>query len=134
VRLEDLSSGQQFYVYNLHLDHRSLGPTRQISAVRLIELIMRHSGPSLVTGDFNTSETSPTMTFFYGQTALTNDQGVLFTNPIPFVDAFKYVYPGDPRSLIDHVLVESGVAILGSAYTQSGDASDHNIVSCDLSF
>jgi endonuclease/exonuclease/phosphatase family metal-dependent hydrolase len=51
VHLEDRQGGRRFHVYSLHLDHRSRGPARQISAVRLVERMTAHGGEVLVTGD-----------------------------------------------------------------------------------
>jgi endonuclease/exonuclease/phosphatase family metal-dependent hydrolase len=133
VQLEDRESRKRLWVYNLHLDHRSKGPTRQISAVRLMERLKSNVGAVFVTGDFNTSESSPTMTFFYGRTALTNDLGVVVRNPMPLVDTFKFIHPESPEKPIDHVLVGTGVGIRHAGRIASGKASDHDIIWTEVS-
>lgn len=133
VHLEDRENRKRLWVYNLHLDHRSKGPTRQISAVRLVERLKSHLGAVFVTGDFNTSESSPTMTFFYGRTALTNDFGESVRNPVPLVDAYKFIHPGSPQRLIDHVLAGPRVGIRHAGRIASGKASDHDIIWTEVS-
>ena len=134
IHLEERKSGQRLRVYNLHLDHRSKGPTRQISAVRLVEHIVARGDPTIVTGDFNTAETSPTMTYFYGQTPLNNDAGKAVHNPAPLVDAYKAVPHEDAHKLIDHVLAGPGWKVRTAGLTPSGTASDHNIIRAELEF
>lgn len=60
ARLEDLSPGRSFYVYNLHLDHESQ-PSRERSVELLLERIRRreHPDPVLAMGDFNAGEGNP---------------------------------------------------------------------------
>lgn len=128
AHLQDRSTQRDLWIYNLHLDHRSKGPTRQISAVRLVERMNDHSGAVFVTGDFNTSESSPTMTFFYGKIVLKNDSGESVTNPKPLVNAYRLIHPKSPQRLIDHVLVGPDVAIRNAGRVTSGTASDHNAI------
>lgn len=125
ARFRDKATGRRFVVFNVHLDHRGNGSTRQISAVRLSERMATESGPVLLTGDFNCHESSPTMQFLYGQTALKNDLEVLCSNPVPFRDALETVRPA--LDLIDHVLVGSGVDVASAARLKNVDAhaSDH---------
>lgn len=133
ARLADRDGGGSFTIYNLHLDHRSRGPTRQISAVRLVARMARAPGPYVVTGDFNTAESSRTMRFLHGEIALTDDDGEAVTNPLPFVSAYRALHPAAPRAVIDHVLAGPGVAIRDAGRTPSGTASDHDLIWAELS-
>lgn len=64
VRLTEIASGRTFYVYNLHLDHKS-----QISRVKSTELLAKTiakrqpAGPFVVTGDFNMGINNPAMLY-----------------------------------------------------------------------
>ena len=88
----------------------------------------RHDGPVLVTGDFNTSESNPAMTFFHGRTALRNDSGESVRNPRPLVDTYKFIHPESSERLIDHVLAGPGIRIRKAGRITSGKASDHDII------
>ena len=124
VRLQDRVTGRSYYHYNVHLDHRS-ATSRQLSAVRLMQFISSRAtdDPFVVTGDFNTGESSPTMEFLRGERTLPDLQGAQYTNPLPLVDTYRSLYPNAPDSgtghpfdgdrtggKIDHVLVEAGAA------------------------
>jgi endonuclease/exonuclease/phosphatase family metal-dependent hydrolase len=126
VHLKDRETDQPLWVYNLHLDHRSKGPTRQISAVRLIERTTAHRGAVIVTGDFNCAENSPTMNFFHGKVPLKNDSGELVTNHRPMLTAYKFVHPQKTDRVIDHVLMTSKLQIRDAGRIQSKTASDHD--------
>jgi endonuclease/exonuclease/phosphatase family metal-dependent hydrolase len=93
-----------------------------------MERLKGHVAAVFVTGDFNTSESSPTMTFFHGRTALTNDSGELMENPKPLVDAYRFIHPESTRRLIDHVLVGPDIRIRHAGRIASGKASDHNVI------
>ncbi len=127
ARLEDRETARQFTIYNFHLDHRSQGPTRQISAVRLAERMASEAGAHLLTGDFNTTESSPTMTFLYGKTLLKNDAGVRIRNPAPVTDTYHRLYPDQSRRIIDHVLVSGEFKVQEAGRIPSQAASDHDL-------
>ena len=133
AHLEDRESLKRLWIYNLHLDHRSKGLTRKISAVRLMERLSGHSDNVCVTGDFNTKEASPTMTFLYGQSELSNDLGESVQNPKPLVNAYRSVHSETPRGLIDHVLAGPGVEILRAGRISTENASDHDLVWTEVS-
>lgn len=128
VHLEDRESRKRLWVYSLHLDHRSKGPTIQRSAVRLLERIKSQAAAVFVTGDFNTPESGPTMGYFLGRTALTNDAGETMRNPRPLINAYRFINPGSLQRLIDHVLVGTGIGIRAADRISSGTASDHDII------
>jgi endonuclease/exonuclease/phosphatase family metal-dependent hydrolase len=133
AHLTDRKSGHRLWVYSLHLDHRSKGPTRQISAVRLVERMTSHGGAVVVTGDFNASEVGPAMSFFYGRSALQDDAGKRVTNPRPLVTAYKSMHPQDSTRVIDHVLVGPGIHVRNAGRTASGNASDHDAFWAEVS-
>jgi endonuclease/exonuclease/phosphatase family metal-dependent hydrolase len=133
LRLEDPNNGRTITVYNLHLDHRSRGPTRQISAVRLAEQMARETGSHVVTGDFNSDEASPTMRFFHGKIPLQNDAGLRIRNPRPLLDAYRFVHPETPARIMDLVLVSPDFTIRKAGRTPSGIASDHDIFWAEVS-
>jgi endonuclease/exonuclease/phosphatase family metal-dependent hydrolase len=59
-RFVDATTGSAFYVYNVHLDHRSQ-PSREKSTELLVKRIAErsHPDPVIVTGDFNAGEDNP---------------------------------------------------------------------------
>jgi endonuclease/exonuclease/phosphatase family metal-dependent hydrolase len=128
VQLEEKETHNRLYVYNVHLDHRGDGSTRQISVVRLSELMATHAGPRFMTGDFNTSIVSPTMEYLLGNGSLIDDEGKLVSIPFPFKDAFREAVDPD-AAYIDHVLYpnETGFTILDASRIPSGDATDHPV-------
>lgn len=132
ARFVEIQSGRRFAVYNVHLDHRGSGSTRQLCAVRLIERIAAETVPVFLTGDFNCSETSPAMRFFYGEQSLINDQREPYENPQPLRDALEIIDP----SLVDHVLVGRNVKVLSASYldTVNPQASDHFPVMAEVVF
>lgn len=129
VRLLDRSTGRSLYQYNVHLDHRD-ARSRELSVVRLMRHIEARAGadPFVVTGDFNTSEMSPTMAFLRGERHLPDESGRDTANPIPLVDTYRVLHAdaalagtaggfGGKRTgnKIDHVLVEAGAATVREA-------------------
>lgn len=129
VRLSDRTTGRSYYHYNVHLDHRD-ATSREQSAVRLMKHIAGRvtDAPFVVTGDFNTAEDSPTMAFLRGERTLADEKGVLYANPIPLVDTYRFLHPDAPLSgtgngfkgnrkgrKIDHVLVAAGAATIREA-------------------
>jgi len=125
ARFKETKTGRMFVVFNIHLDHRGNGSTRQISVVRLAERMATESEPILLTGDFNCRENSPTMRFLYGHKALNNNLGVSYNNSVPFLDALKVIHPN--FNLIDHVLVDVDMKVVSATYlrTVKRQASDH---------
>ena len=126
ARFIEKKSGKAFYVFNLHLDHRSQ-PSREKSAVLLTERIKNRNfaDPFIVTGDFNTGENNPVVTYLKGKTSLTGANGRLSQNPVPMVDTFRVLHPDvkDVRTghgfrgtrkgnKIDYVFVPSSIKVL----------------------
>jgi endonuclease/exonuclease/phosphatase family metal-dependent hydrolase len=122
-----VSSGSGFYVYNNHLDHRSL-PSREWSARVLIERIRSREidDPVILTGDFNAPEDGPVLGFLRGQSPL-RDGDAAVSNPVPFVDTFRRLHPDETAvgtyhgfsgvrsgGRVDYVLVGPGVDVLSA--------------------
>ncbi|RLD12203.1 MAG: hypothetical protein DRI44_01435 [Chlamydiae bacterium] len=88
ARLIEKKSGQAFYMFNTHLDHRS-----QLSREKSVRLIMayiqkrKHSDPFILTGDFNMGENNPAILYLKGKT---KDH-----SPIILVDTFRTLYPNE---------------------------------------
>jgi endonuclease/exonuclease/phosphatase family metal-dependent hydrolase len=126
ARFIEKKSGKAFYMFNLHLDHVSQ-PSREKSAVLLSQRIKNRNFPDpfIVTGDFNTGENNPVITYLKGQTTLTGADGRKSKNPVPMVDTFRVLHPDvkDVRTghgfrgarkgnKIDYVFVPSSVKVL----------------------
>jgi len=126
ARFIERKSGKAFYVFNLHLDHVSQ-PSREKSAVLLANRIKnrKHSDPFILTGDFNTGESNPVVTYLKGKTELTGADGQKSKNPVPMVDSFRVLHP-DVKDVktghafrgtrkgnkIDYVFVPSNIKVL----------------------
>ena len=126
ARFIERKSGRAFYMFNLHLDHVSQ-PSREKSAVLLANRIKnrKHSDPYILTGDFNTGESNPVVTYLKGKTTLTGADGQKSTNPVPMVDSFRVLNP-DAKDVktghafrgtrkgnkIDYVFVPSSIKVL----------------------
>jgi len=94
ARFLEKKSGKAFYIFNLHLDHVSQ-PSREKSAVLLAQRVhqRKHKDPFVVTGDFNTGESNPVVTYLKGKTALSGADGRESNNPVPMVDTFRVLHP-----------------------------------------
>lgn len=59
ARFMDLRTGQEFYLFNSHFDHKS-EEAKRVAAGILTETVKRIAGdmPAILTGDYNTTETS----------------------------------------------------------------------------
>lgn len=112
--------GRGFYLFNLHLDHRSQ-PSRERSVALLRQRIAARAFPAdpvVVTGDFNAGEDNPAL-----------EALVSSGNPSsPFVDTYRVLYPGEKGvgtftgftlgstdgAKIDYVLVQPGTEVLSA--------------------
>jgi len=94
ARFLEKKSGRAFYIFNLHLDHVSQ-PSREKSAVLLAQRVhhRKHKDPFVVTGDFNTGENNPVVTYLKGKTSLSGQNGRESNNPVPMVDTFRVLHP-----------------------------------------
>jgi endonuclease/exonuclease/phosphatase family metal-dependent hydrolase len=126
ARFIEKKSGIAFYMFNLHLDHVSQ-PSREKSAVLLSQRIENRNFPDqfIVTGDFNSGENNPVITYLKGQTTLTGADGRMSENPVPMVDTFRVLHPdikdvrtghafrgGRQGNKIDYIFVPSSIKVL----------------------
>jgi len=126
ARFIERKSGKAFYMFNLHLDHVSQ-PSREKSVVLLTQRIKnrKHPDPYILTGDFNSGESNPVITYLKGEKELTGADGRLSTNPVPMVDTFRVLHPDvkDVRTghsfdgnrkgnKIDYIFTTSNVKVL----------------------
>ncbi|NQT03333.1 MAG: endonuclease/exonuclease/phosphatase family protein [Planctomycetes bacterium] len=119
ARFIERKSGRAFYMFNLHLDHVSQ-PSREKSAVLLARRIKdrKHRDPFILTGDFNTGESNPVVTYLKGKTPLTGADGLKSKTPVPMVDTFRVLHP-------DVKDVKTGHAFRG---TRKGNKIDYVFV------
>ncbi len=125
ARLIENKSGKAFYIFNTHLDHVSQ-PSREKSAVLLARRIAsrNHKDPFMVTGDFNTGENNPVVTYLTGKTAADGVGGKAKT-PVVLVDTFRVLHPnvrdvrtshsfrgGRQGNKIDYVLAPRSLEVL----------------------
>ena len=149
ARLVIASTKRGFYVYNSHLDHRSL-PSREWSVEVLIDRIRSRKidDPVVLTGDFNASPDEATMAFLRGEATLGRGDGAI-ANPIPFLDTFRLLHPGektvgtfhgflgtDLGRRIDYVFAGPRIRVLTARILRDqgrgGYVSDHYPVSATL--
>ncbi|MFH1719018.1 MAG: endonuclease/exonuclease/phosphatase family protein [Planctomycetota bacterium] len=126
ARLVEIKTGRAFYMFNLHLDHVSQ-PSRQNSAVLLSKRILgrKHLDPFVVTGDFNSGESNPVVTYLKGETALGLPNESPSKSPVPMLDTFRVLHPdakvvgtshgfkgGRQGNKIDYILVPPALEVL----------------------
>jgi endonuclease/exonuclease/phosphatase family metal-dependent hydrolase len=149
ARFVAVGTKRGFYLYNNHLDHRSLA-SRTWSVGVLVDRIRsrRIDDPVVLTGDFNAPPEEETMAFLRGETTLGGGDGAL-ANPIPFTDTFRALHP-DERGVgtfhgylgsdlgrrIDFVFAGPGIRVLAARILRDGAAgrhlSDHYFVTASL--
>jgi len=126
ARLIENKSGKAFYIFNTHLDHVSQ-PSREKSAVLLARRIAsrNHKDPFVLTGDFNTGEDNPVITYLKGKTALGLPNARASISSVPLVDTFRTLHPnvtdvrtahgfrgGRQGNKIDYVLTPPAIQVL----------------------
>ncbi|GAF80464.1 unnamed protein product, partial [marine sediment metagenome] len=89
----DNSSKTAFYLYNVHLDHRSQR-SREKSIQLLTERIHNrtHPDPVVITGDFNAGEENTAIMYLKGKGALRLDDAQVSKTPVVFVDSFRQLH------------------------------------------
>ncbi|MBN1480018.1 endonuclease/exonuclease/phosphatase family protein [candidate division KSB1 bacterium] len=124
AHFSDKVTGKSFYIYNLHLDHRS-----QTSRVKSTELLAKkiagqaEDSPFIVTGDFNAGEDNQAITFLKNPNPPEFLQHVL-----PFTDSFRVIHPEKAEvgtfngfegektgDKIDYVFVSAHIKVLHAA-------------------
>ncbi|MCM8534848.1 MAG: endonuclease/exonuclease/phosphatase family protein [Lentisphaeraceae bacterium] len=93
VRLQNLESGESFYVFNTHFDHRS-----QDSRLKSVELLSQRiseretSAPFILMGDFNSLSEWPQIQYLIGKNA--ND----WNSKVPMMDVYTTANPENPNA------------------------------------
>ena len=145
AKFSDKVTGKAFYLYNLHLDHRS-----QISREKSAELVAKkiagqvEGQPFIITGDFNAGEKNKAITF------LTDPKPPeALSHILPLRDSFRVIHPeakevgtfngfegttsGDK---IDYIFISSEITVLDAAVLFDNKAgqypSDHFPVQAKL--
>jgi endonuclease/exonuclease/phosphatase family metal-dependent hydrolase len=148
ARLIDLHSGKALWIYNTHLDHRSL-PSRKRSVELIASLIAERGSPDepvVVMGDMNSGEGSVPVRYLRGE--VESASGLDSTPPSPrLIDTFRAIHPDATRvgtysgfrnddregDKIDHVLVSPFVAVVDAGIDRTRGPegaypSDHDAV------
>ena len=88
ARFVQKDSGQAFYHFNTHLDHRSQ-PAREKGAMLIDQRIAKraYAEPVVLTGDFNADESNPAILCLKG------DPKAEAKCPVPLVDTFRVLHP-----------------------------------------
>ncbi len=139
VHLEDQTSGQAFYVFNTHFDHRG-DEARKQSAALILKKMKEISGgkaPRVLCGDFNLVPKSEPIELIRGK--LNDAYQVSQQAPYGSVATFHgFSYDNPPRERIDYVFVSEQVEVLRyGVLTDSRDRaffSDHLPVLVTLQF
>jgi endonuclease/exonuclease/phosphatase family metal-dependent hydrolase len=152
VRFVEKGSGRAFYHFNTHLDHIS-----ENSRLRSIQMLTsriasrKNKDPFVVTGDFNSHESSAVVKYLKGGTVQDVDAVEIPGNPVPFVDSFRVARPdatdvgtSHPFSgktsgrKIDYVFAQGSFQVLSADIVTTNDngfyPSDHFPVTAVLRF
>jgi endonuclease/exonuclease/phosphatase family metal-dependent hydrolase len=140
-RFIEEKTGRGVYVYNTHLDHIS-EPSRQKSAAFLARRIAerKRADPVIVTGDFNSGESSA---------AIGHLTGKRLGSPVMLVDTFRVLHPdekqvgtfhgfrgGTKGAKIDYILAPPGTNVLAAEILRENHdgryPSDHYPVAAEI--
>ncbi len=101
VRLLEKSTGQGFYVYNLHLNHDGGAADPDLARWRSVLLLTEtinqrsHDDYFIITGDFNATEDDTPIRYLTGGACIpqSSDVRVYASSPVPVFDAFRELHP-----------------------------------------
>jgi endonuclease/exonuclease/phosphatase family metal-dependent hydrolase len=138
VKLKDVQTGRTFFHFNTHYDHR--GPyTREKSSEILVQQTAAIAGemPVLITGDFNTTETSKPYQTIVNNTGLQDARYVSKTPHYGPAGTSSGFWVKNPvRARIDYIFVNKPVQVLQHAVlTDQQDGryfSDHLAVIAEV--
>src|SRR6185503_8641718 len=90
AHLQEKSTGRSYYHFNAHLDNASETSRVNSAALLMARVVARDtpSAPVIVTGDFNTGESSVPIQYMLGAVPIENSE-----NPLPLLDSFRVVNP-----------------------------------------
>ena len=141
VKLQDLSTGSAFYVFNTHFDHSSQDARNQ-SAVLLMDKAFEiaNDKPLIVTGDFNDSPTSIPYKTIVENTGTLVLKDAFTVSKFPHIGpSFSFVgfeFIGVPGRVIDYIFVNQKIDVTWHAtITDNWDGvypSDHLPVLIEL--
>jgi endonuclease/exonuclease/phosphatase family metal-dependent hydrolase len=150
MRLLDLATGRNFYVYNTHWDHKSQ-PAREKSALlmaRHLDARAHPDEPVVLIGDFNAVENNPGYLYLVGNEAKLGGRSARWENGL--VDTYQKLHPNaqNRRSLhfwkgnrdgslkVDHIMVSRGAKVREAAIIWEDDpvVSDHFPVTASVIF
>lgn len=141
-RIEDLRTGQTFYFYNVHLDHRN-GNARLKSISLLANRIRlrEHADPYIVAGDFNVNSSNTVIRCMQAGPRF----GPAGCRSIRLMDSFEAIrfdkqthdtFDKLPKSLflgrIDYIFVPSYAKVLDGQIIPAAEASDHYPVTATI--
>lgn len=150
MRLRDLATGRNFYVYNTHWDHKSQ-PAREKSALltaRRIDERAHPDDPVVLIGDFNSVESNPGYLYLTGNPVSLAGSIKSWANGL--ADTYQKLHPGQEnrRSLhfwkgnrdgslkVDHIMVSRGARVREAAIVWEDEpvVSDHFPVTASVIF
>lgn len=112
ARFKDLKTGKEFYHFNSHFDHKS-DEAKQVAARILVEAVKRIAGdqPAILTGDFNTTETSKAYSTIVNSGFLDNSK-LAVKNPLNYLyysqARYKSINTVSQKDIhIDHIFFTS---------------------------
>ncbi|GEO06261.1 endonuclease [Adhaeribacter aerolatus] len=138
VKLKDLRSGRTLFHFNTHYDHRG-SFTREKSSEILVKQVAKIAGnlPVLITGDFNTTETSKPYQILVNNTGLFDAKSISKTPHYGPAGSSSGFWVKNPvRARIDYIFVNKPVQVLQHAIlTDQQDGryfSDHLAVIAEV--
>ena len=138
AKLKDLQTGRTFFHFDTHYDHRGAF-TREKSSEILIQQTAAIAGknPLLITGDFNTTETSKPYQILVNNTGLQDAKNISQTPHYGPAGTSSGFWVKDPiRAKIDYIFVNQPVRVLQHAIlTDQQDGryfSDHLAVIAEV--
>jgi len=130
VSLEEVATGEKFFVFNTHFDHKGNEAKAQ-SAKLIIEKIKDIAGdyPVILCGDFNLTPESKPIQFI--RHTLNDAFEISILPPYGSVPTYHgFTYDSEPGNRIDYVFVSDGVNVL--RYGALTDATDRQFYSDHL--
>jgi len=129
ARLVERQSGEAFYIYNTHYDHRSQ-PSREMNTTLISNQIFsrRHHDPVVLMGDFNAGETNPAIINFGTLAGLEHTYRSIHPNETA-VGTFNAFNGKSDGEMIDHIFVTPDIKITDAGIDHTNNnaryPSDH---------
>lgn len=128
ARLIDLHTQSAFYIYNVHLDHRSQ-PSRERSCELLAERIAArtHDDPYIIAGDFNAAPENSAIQYLLGEIERASEGDHPVVSPPNVIDCYRAAnepaagegtfngFTGETGGArIDYIFAQPGVEVYGA--------------------